>query len=280
MTDLPHLRLHDTETSVKYTYAGGGGSAEFRLPPRDRVPHARKLRGELEEALRTFDEQKGVADREPTGLTLTLRSEVGYPLKLESLDRPGSGIELLSFGEENGAVVANIFVPYSKMHVFLRLLESYEQRETTKGRPRNQTLVESISSARIAVARDFWRDSIPFPETNQALTWEIWLRSDDTSHDAVHRQFVEDCSRAGLRPNRHYIRFPDRVVTLAFGTSEQLSRSLGLLTTIAELRKAKELASTYMRLPSRFQREYVDDFLTRVTFAGPGRPLFVYSIRA
>lgn len=272
MTDLPHLRLHDASTSIQYTYAGGGGGGEFRVPPRDRVPHAQKLRGELEDAVRTFDEQKQTAVREPTGLTLTLCSEIGYPLKLESLDRPGSDIELLSVGEENGAVVANIFVPYSRMEVFLRLLDSYERKDTKTGKPRNQALIESIASARLAVAEDFWRDSIPFPEANQTLMWEVWLRSADGAHEAVHRQFVDDCESAGLRPNRHYIRFPDRVVSLAFGTSQQISQSLGLLTTIAELRKAKELASTYMGLPSRFQREYVDDFLTRVTFAGADSP--------
>lgn len=50
MTDLSHLRLEGTAEPVPYTFAGGGGGGEFRLPPRDRFPHAQRLKAELQQA--------------------------------------------------------------------------------------------------------------------------------------------------------------------------------------------------------------------------------------
>lgn len=210
--------------------------------------------------------------REVDGLTLTLRSDPGFPLKLDSLDRRSIGVELLSAGEDDGVVVATIFVPDHSLEKFLTLLDDYAAKDTKKGTPRNQKLIESIASARLAVTRDLWRDNGPFPEPNQAIHWEVWLRSADRDTQEVHGQFVTDCAAANLRPKHAYVVFPDRVVGLAFGTAEQISRSIGLLTSIAELREAKELATEYLRIPARFQAELVDDLLDRTSFSGPDAP--------
>jgi hypothetical protein len=273
MSDLSHLRLRETASSVAYSYAGGGGGGAFKLPPRDRIPHAQKLREDFDSAVAEFVEKKqeplGSAAR---GLTLVLRSDPGFPLRLESLDRPGSNIELLSVGEDEGATIAAVFVPFEKLPIFLKLLDEYEHAETRKGRPRNEPLVASIASARLAIAEDLWRDTLPFPGSDERLTWEVWLRSEDGAHEETHAQFSRDCVEAGLRPSPHFIRFPDRVVSAAYGTHVQITASLNLLVGIAELRKAKELASVYVRLAPRFQREYIDDFLAHVEFADEDSP--------
>src|SRR5258707_10025982 len=98
MSDLPHLRLEHTADTRPYTYGGSGGSAAFQLPPRDREPHARRLIQELSDAQIT-----SAARRQSEGLTgegkgevLAIRSDVRYDLKLESLERIRSGIELVS----------------------------------------------------------------------------------------------------------------------------------------------------------------------------------------
>jgi hypothetical protein len=69
---------------------------------------------------------------------------------------------------------------------------------------------------------------------------------------------------AGLQVSEQYISFPERVVTLAYGTQRQFSTSLDLLAEVAELRKAKELAGDYVQLPPRYQRAFVDDAVGRV----------------
>ena len=61
-------------------------------------------------------------------------------------------------------------------------------------------------------------------------------------------------------------------VPLAFGSGEQIASSIELLTSIAELRRAKVLASDYLRRPPLMQRVAVDELLRRVTFADEEAP--------
>lgn len=275
MTDFSHLRLRGEPNAVGYTYAGGGGGGPFRTPPRDRIPHAAKLRTEFEQAAHDFDAATAPAQQQGRALdrlTLTIRSDPNYPLKLESLDRPGSDIELLNVGNKDGRTEATVSVPRESLTEFFKLLEEYEQKDTKSGKPRNQELIESIASARLAVVEDFWRDSENFPDHDHQITWEVWLRAGDAPPETVHNHFVADCGATELRAHPHYVHFPDRVVTLAFGSARQISQSLALLTSIAELGKAKELASEYIRQEARFQAEIVDDFLERVTFAPDNAP--------
>jgi len=52
-----------------------------------------------------------------------------------------------------------------------------------------------------------------------------------------------------MRVSEQYVAFPERVVTHAYGTQQHLSRSIDLLALVAELRRAKELATDYVELP-------------------------------
>src|SRR6185312_4622122 len=129
MSDLSHLRLDNTASSIPYTYAGGGGSSPFRLPPRDRSPHAQRLAGELTAAERDAAQLRGTDATPPEpidGLPITIRSDPGYELPLDSLDRTREGIELLSTKVVAGVTVATVFVPREKIVNLLRLIARYE----------------------------------------------------------------------------------------------------------------------------------------------------------
>src|SRR6476620_10892566 len=98
MSDLPHLRLENTGTPVPYTRPPSGGSREFNLPPRDRVPHAQQLAAGLRQAesdVATIREDHPVTDDAIDGVPITLRSDPNYELPIESLERRREGIELL-----------------------------------------------------------------------------------------------------------------------------------------------------------------------------------------
>jgi hypothetical protein len=267
VTDLPHLRLEEPPQSGRYTFAGGGGSGEFRLPPRDRLPHAQRLRAELEQAqaeARAVRQQQGLPE-EGEGTVLTVRSEEHFDLKLDSLERLRSGIELLSVSREHGVTVAKVFVPRGKFVLLLRIIEAYRTKLSGSGRPRNSELVESIASIRLAAVRDFWQDTVPFPAAAEQLWWEVWLRATGGAEPAeVRQRFAEPAHRLGMRTSDEFVAFPERVVTLAYGSAESLSRSLNLLSMIAELRKAKDLASDYRALPPREQRAFVEDLAGRL----------------
>jgi hypothetical protein len=132
MTDLPHLRLEDGPQPIDYTSTQAGGG-EFRLPPRDRSLHARKLKAELERARdqaeelwRRQNQDPQVLQRQAEGLVLTFRSDPEYDLKLESLELRRHGIELLSVAsDDQGAMVAKVFVPEGELIRFIRRVEAY-----------------------------------------------------------------------------------------------------------------------------------------------------------
>lgn len=275
MSDLPHLRIEGGVVPVAYTYAGGGGGSEFRLPPRDRLPHAEKLKAELQQT-----EDEAVARRqtaaEPIGQgeVIAVRSEEGFDLKLESLERHRSGIELLSVKVEDGITVAKLFVPSGKFVLLLRLIEAYETKTTpTKGAPRNKELVESIASIRLAAVRDFWQDTIDFPEADQSLWWEVWLRAEAQERsEALHADFRQLAGQRGLRVSEQFIRFPERVVTLTYGTANALGASSELLSRIAELRAAKEVATDYRELTAKEQAEFVRELAARIVAPSDDAP--------
>lgn len=268
MTDLSHLRLEGPGEAVPYTYAGGGGGSEFKLPPRDRFPHAERLKADIEHAqaeARATRQQQGLAE-EGAGEVVVIRSEENFELRLDSLERRTSGIELLSVSTRDGVTAAQVFVPRGKFVLLLRIIEAYQTRVSARsGQPRNRLLVESIASIRLAAVRDFWQDTLPFPDNGEQIWWEVWLRATDGTPPAdVHGRFVDMAERLGIRVSEQFVAFPERVVALAHGGPESLSRSVDLLSLVAELRKAKELASAYRDLAPRDQRGFVDDLLARL----------------
>lgn len=202
---------------------------------------------------------------EPGGDVIAVRSDPGFELKADSLERRQSGIELLSVAVENGVMVAKVFVPTGKLVHLLAVLDSYERHETRTGRPKNQELVESIASIRLATVRDFWQDTAPFPNADQRIWWEAWLRTSGEDAAAAHERFASIARENGLVASTEFVAFPERVVTLVFGNREQIGGSLDLMFRLAELRKAKELATDYRALRTHDQQDVIREFLQRVT---------------
>ncbi|MBP7619918.1 MAG: S8 family peptidase [Gemmatimonadales bacterium] len=276
MSELSHLRLEGTATAVQYTYAGGGGTGVFRLPPRDRVPHAHLLKANLqqvEDDERRTRQAQGLAP-DGTGTVVSVRSNEGFDLKIDSLERLQSGIELLSVKDEGTVKVAKVFVPRGKFIRLLGLVDAYENKLSPRsGQPRNRELIESIASIRLAAVRDLWQDSITFPDADEDLWWEVWLRASPGAEPSeAHTRFAVLARSRGMRVSDQFVAFPERVVTQAYGRQEQLSGSLDLLAMLAELRRAKELATDYRELTPREQAAFVHELAGRLVPPGNNAP--------
>ena len=255
---LPHIVIpnHLTETRL-YTYAQKvRGSGE---PPKDRSPsaHGGKLKRDLQDvtnavaALAAERSAAGVAADQ--GIVLEFESEPGFELALSSLDRAG-GIELLSVRERDPVMLATVLVPDGKLAAFEKLVEDYSAKRTTKDRPVNERLVANIAEIRLAVLESLWTDEGDLPALATPMWWEIWLRQTDASL----ANFRELAAQRNIRVGDRHLQFVDRYVVLAFGTGEQLRASVRLLDTIAELRKAKDLASFFHGMPAREQGDWTD----------------------
>jgi hypothetical protein len=184
---------------------------------------------------------------------------------LESLDRKREGIYLLSVKVLDGVTTATLFVHRAKVVNLLRLIERYEKEDSTKElkdgtktvRPKHQKLVESIASIRLLAIADLWQEeSALFPQVDQRIWWEVWARRGDGDPASAYTRLAAVVQAAGLTISPRYVHFPERLIALACGTANQLAASVDLLSSIAELRLAKEVPTDYIGLPARDQREF------------------------
>lgn len=262
MDDLRHLFPKDTATAEQYTYAGGGGG-EFKLPPRDRVPHSTKLVEQLREVEREARTDAAKAVSPSSGTTLEFASDPEFALRLESLEVRTSGIELRNARVTDDAMHATVFVPEGKAGILIKKVEDYGKKDTKEGTPKNRKLVESIASIKLATLRSFWMDSLPFPDSADPRWWEVWLRDRTNPHDVVD-EFRRRAQEAGVLVGDRVLRFPERCVVLASGTKEQLLGIENLFDVLAELRAAKVLAGEFLALAPRDQAEFVEALRSRL----------------
>ncbi len=125
---------------------------------------------------------------------------------------------------------------------------------------KHQKLIDSVTTIRLALTQDFWQDTLPYPTLDEELWWEIWLRGSRQDANEVFHRFVDIAVAIGIdRVSDRYVSFPERLVLHAYASARQLSSSARLLTMIAELRKAKELATPYVTMSARDQRDFIDD---------------------
>ena len=134
---------------------------------------------------------------------------------------------------------------------------------------KNQNLIDSVTTIRLAITQDFWQDTLPYPTLYEDLWWEIWLHGRRQEANEIFNRFIDLAAALGItRVSDRYVSFPERIVLHAYASVRQLSSSARLLTMIAELRKAKELATSYVTMSARDQRDFVED-AARLIIAPP-----------
>jgi len=259
-----HLPSEYTETE-QYKSAPGRGSS-FMPYARNRQEHRTYLEREIakiRQDLANIGERReaiGISDHE--GITVVFKSEPDYELKHESLDLRSSGIELLNVREIEGTTYAAVFIPDGKIGIFLKRLEKYGTED------KHTKLFDNIADIKKASIDGLWTDNRELlPSDNEPIWWEVWLRAGKNS-TKISEFFKNNAGNVGLRLDDAVLHFPDRTVLLAYGTREQISISIDLLSCIAELRKAKESPTPLVEMPRPEQQEWIADAIRRLNPPG------------
>lgn len=300
-----HFILEGVTTTELFSRKAGGSTPN--VPEQDRGPHAAVLRRRLAELRTVADEAKatqmdaGLVD--DIGIQVEFRSFPSVDLLAERLARESRGIELLSVRKdaETERTHATVLVPDGQLDHFENVISAYVQKRVdSRGRPRdNRLLVDAIEDLRHATLRALWTDAEDeFPTVeDEGLWWEVWLpiRGDGRDESARFRERVgllagdptapPDVGGRRAQPDLFELdapttapgpyvadgelRFPERTVVLVHATVRQLRRSMLVLNSIAELRRAKDATEFFDALPVDEQQEWVDDLLARTTFASP-----------
>lgn len=264
---------HTAQTELFRRPVGSGGPKE--IPRRNRQAHGSALLQQMEdlkpELERAKDIQQHGGMEEGFGLQIEFESFPDIELAFESLAAERSGIELLNVRHEEHKTLASVFVPDGKLHILENKIKAYLEKETAKGEPKHQKLVDAIRSIRVASIRSLWTDDPEaFPtEAGETFWWEVWLpvRGDRTG---VVEQFKQMAQGLDFRVAEGQIEFPERTILLVYGSLEQMQRSVLTLNSIAELRRAKETADFFDSLPPEEQPEWADELLQRMTVPNGG----------
>jgi Subtilase family len=274
MAQHPHLIVRTEPTSSDFTSPSSGPRTTFSRPPRTRAEHAQALIGKIEDiepiAQERVATQREEGITEGNGIYLTFESEPMFELKFESLDVARSGIELCAVKTlPDVRTQATIFVPDGKLEYFLNKIQDYRdkqpkpKKEGGTVRPSNQDLVESITDIRLAALEGLWvEEGVPFPQGNEARTWEVWLRKIGTiDHLARLRAFAPHFN---LTVGQQFITFVDRTIVHVQGTAADLARSVDILGMIAELHAPKTTAAFFTDLDGKDQAEWVQELADRI----------------
>ncbi len=271
---LPHLLVHETAFTHRYTRPKRKIDIEFKIPKRSRTQHAEALIQQFEavkqQEANIIQEQKAFGLDVGNGLYLSFESEPEFELKFKSLEYQRSGIELCAVKEIEDREVATVFVPEGKLEYFLRKIIRYRDEDTTPkkpdqaSKPKERELIESISDIKLAALKELFTDDQEFfPAEGEAIWWEVWLRhSDRIDYEAFLR---EHAGQLGMRVSDESIHFLDRTVVLAYGTKEQMTRSIRLLGAFAEVRLAKEAADFYTGMERQELQGWISDALSRLS---------------
>ena len=215
-----------------------------------------------------------LVDEYAAGAVLTFEAEAKYEEMLKGLAARDEEIKIRGSIKnlKDERISVTFIVPEAKADVFINQEVGRLGNLAFRSSP-NEKLIESITSVRLAIVEDFWQDSLEFPTADEEIWWEVWLRGEREKAVDVHKRFIDLAKVVGIsRVSNRFVAFPERVVVHARATARQFSDAIDLLAMLAELRKAKEIATDYVEMSSRDQKDFVDDMLARLVPPGPNAP--------
>ena len=271
LRDRPHIYLPGHGAAQGYTaHRARRNGAE--LPVRDRQSHADQLTRALTNAVRAGEALSAQRDGTIAGGARGFYLEFELPAAqadiIDSLEKRGKTfpIELASVRPLPGdKIAATVFVPEKQRDYYLKKVAAYrdeDRKPNKKGEtgPKNEALVASIDTVRLAVARSLYTDRAElFPDPGQSAWWEVWLRI------GTRPAFDAAAQHLDLIVRDHALTFPDREVVLVCATAEVLGHIVANTDSIAELRLARDTPGLFVTMDGAEQRLWSEDLARRIT---------------
>ncbi len=256
--DLPHIFVEGKRTTLQYK---GNGRGSSRIPQRERGEHAKRLTELLDSLWRQAEQAHGtLALPGRTGTYLEFESDEGFDLYTESLDQRRAKIQLLNVrtmetSPGKSVTKATVHIPADQQGFFLDKVQEYATEETSKGKPRNAKLVNSIENVHLAGVESFWTDDTSLIPGADRVWCEVWLTGDALT---VEQAFREKAAAANMAVQEGALRFPDRTVMMVLANRQSLNDIIGSCDDIAEFRRAKETARFFLELEPVDQKDWAE----------------------
>lgn len=207
------------------------------------------------------------------GAYLEFEGEPGFDLVIQRLENLRTGIRLLNVRQEGEGdqqrTIATVYIPHSQRAHFLKKIQEYaDQQAPNSDKPKNASLINSISHIRHAVLESFWRPEEREQIPGDEAAWvEVWLSSDG---EETISGFQATLGQLQISSAEGVLRFPERAVKLISATRQQLQALIEASDNIAECHPARKIASFFVGEPNREQVERVQALLRRASFGEDG----------
>lgn len=268
--NLDHIILSGYVSTESYT-SPGTGRDPVNPTGRNRNNHGNTLRNQLGMAVESFRE-----NTEIDFVYLEFISEKDCLLAFDSFEDGRSGDhrfvsskleKLIIGGQEHEQYRACIYLNTNGISKFLGKIEAYlnPENDSASGNPRNTKLLNNIADIQRATLSSFWQENeIDFPELDEEVWWEVWLRREDTQNDiredeAVINMLVDNVIVVAERR----LVFPEHIVRMVRCTARELSTTILYSDKLAELRKPKEAANFFTGLDNADANDWVQDLRNR-----------------
>ena len=260
----PHLLVNGVGSREDFQSRSRGRSPEVAL--QDRHQHGTALAQQYANVLARHEARQAeplVPITGETGVYVEVVGFSGIELPLEKLDN--RDFKLCSSRKQGDHEVATVFIPESRRDAFNQKLHWYLTKDTDKGMPRNQALIDSIAEIKPADLHSFWTDAQElFPEVaDQPVWWELWLKKRATSLSAseVAAQLAE---RLNAELSNTSLSFFDSFVILIKASVDQLESAPELIANLEELRCAKQTPNAFISMPAKEQHEWANELAERI----------------
>ncbi len=265
MSFFKHIFLDKKARSFSFTPHGSGRFTTNKNV--DQVIHGRKLNDEFNSASLEF------WGGEPGNFVyVQLETFAGFDLDLSKFEGKAGEVRIANIkeiGEEGSRkTISSIFLSKKGVKEFLAKVAAYSQPEknTSKGNPKNASLLSNIESIHHSTLKAFWQEpEFPFPQPDEEVWWEVWLDITNNSSESVFSEINEKLKAARVQVSSRVLIFPEHLVVLVKGSSRQLSSSLLYSPYLDELRKPVEIADSFTAMDITEQRSWISDLAQRLT---------------
>jgi hypothetical protein len=268
--DLPHIDLNDRKSRVAYKSEG----APIDKPPRNRVAHGGKLRGDLQSAFKAFNEARPRDPRVEPVNGAFLEVELRRGSVIDDLERKTDGVKPLAVQLDAAERrIVGLFVPDEARPILDQILQDYQTGPLTEvaQNPPKKGFVEPIESFRQARLETFWTDDPEFLPTDpsQFIWWEVWcMKSAEAELEQLAETLEARCAAAD-----HRLEFPEHIVIPVYATRTMIEIMLFGRFAIMELRRATDNPTFFLDTLDTDERiTWTQDLAERVQWPGADAP--------
>jgi len=261
---LNHILLNKDPQKSRYTNPKTGRADLIK--DQNRKQHGEYLKNRLNESIGEINNEISLQGISRDGFYLEFKGESNFDLPINSLEtrrskNPQKNIRLLNIRKEENSTLATVYIPNEKSDYFLNKIDKYLEEETKNDEPKNKRLINNLRDVRSGMKLgSFWSDYKKELPSENSIWCEVWLSS---TSNKVKDRFNNILNEQNISSDKNFIDFPERSVKLVFANKAELEKLTLLSDDLAELRKAKETASFWVKSPNIHQAEWGEDLINR-----------------